>query len=249
METVLEQLKLNKGDLHKLREGLRQAGQFIANHEEAFNKLKEQQHHLEALIKSQHTAHYQQLQEITQTVEDFRNILTEAGIARWRIAAEQNLKQGQEHLETLQEISEQQLKKLETEMIVFTEFAKESYDRLDQSTHYTVKNMAETLNTFRISDFQRLTDESIQKVSDTTQSAIEYFRRLVRRFYWRNFAWSLAISVLVMVGTGLYINDEFPWEMHKNVVEQRHAGQTLLKAWPILTHTEQQKILAYGQKS
>lgn len=249
MDTLLAQSTLNQDiDLHKLRESLRQIGQFIANHEEVYNKLKTQQDYLESLAKSQQNTYTQQLQEITHAIETFREMFTEAGIARWRIAAEQNLKQGQEHLTVLQETAATQLKQIETEMSALIQFAKESYEHLDQSANYTIKSITETLNTFRISDFQRLTDESIQKIHDTTHSAIEYFRRLVRRFYWRNFGLCFVMSVLVVVGTGLYINDEFPWEMHSTVVEQRHAGQTLLKAWPALTHVEQQKILSYGKK-
>jgi hypothetical protein len=42
---------------------------------------------------------------------------------------------------------------------------------------------------------------------------------------------------------GLYTNNEYPWEMHQQALNERDAGKILLNAWPTLTYHEKNKIL------
>ena len=43
--------------------------------------------------------------------------------------------------------------------------------------------------------------------------------------------------------TGLYLDDEWPWEAHSEVVQQRNLALSVEKTWPILSLADQQNIL------
>ncbi len=231
------------------REVVKRMGNFIAYAEVFENQMGQWQKDIEQRIHANNALIQNQLDELRETAENLRDVMTEAGVARWRIAAEESLKAGKQHIHTLENICEQHQQAIQSYNDEFKKTAKTSFDRLDRASAYTIKNISEAISSFRISDFQRLTEQSCEIVAETSNSAIIRLKETVRWFHWKNLGLALAITLFASLTVGLYLNDEMPWDIHKHVVAQRNAGTALLNAWPSLSQSERQRILNHSKKA
>lgn len=249
MDTKTLNLNFGDGEVEKLREVLRRMGEFIAYFEVAENKMAEWKLQVEENLDAQQKAVNDQLEDIHQATDELRTIMTETGVARWRLAAENSLREGREHLRTIDLVTKQHLTAIDASNEQFAKMAKKSFDRLDRAASYTVKNVSEAIGSFRIHDFQKMTEQSCVAVEATSTSAVKRLKDLVKWFHWKNLGLAAAITIVTSFTMGLYLNDELPWEIHKQVVMQRNAGQALINAWPTLSQSEQQRIIDNSKKS
>ena len=236
----------NKDDAS--REIAKRMGDFIAQAEVFESHMSVWQKDIEHLIHANHALIQSQLDEIRETTDELRSVMTETGVARWRIAAEDSLKQGKQHIAALQSLCTTQLQAIEAQNEDFKKVAKTSFDRLDRASAYTIKNISEAISSFRISDFQRLTEQSCDIVAETSNSAISRLKETVKWFHWKNLGLAFTITLFASLTVGLYLNDEMPWEIHKNVVAQRSAGEAVLNAWSSLSQTDREQILKHAKK-
>lgn len=249
MDTKTLNLNFGDGEVDKLKDVLRRMGEFIAYFEAAEQKMERWKHDIQETVKANQEQLNHQLLQIRDVTDDLREVMTDAGVARWRIAAESSLQQGKEHLKAIEAASQQHLEALQASNEEFSNMAKKSFDRLDRASAYTIKNISEAISSFRVSDFQRLTEESCEIVRETSSTVIKRLKDTVKWFHWKNLAMAFAVTVFATLTIGLYLNDEMPWEIHKQVVAQRNAGEALMHAWNNLPENERQVILQHSKKS
>lgn len=224
--------QLEEKEITQLRNVLYKFGDFIALFERAQEKLalwskliEEKQLTHERIVK-------ERISELHQLLDDMRGIMSEAGAARWRVAAEEALKTGQDHLSTLKQVNEEYL-----------QYSKQSCDRLDQATAWSVKEIAKVISAFDLKQLQILTSESCHEIKKTSRIAIANIASVMKWFQWKNVGIVFSITLTAMMINGLYLNDEWPWETHKQVVAQRRLAVAVVTAWPELSRADQQCIL------
>jgi hypothetical protein len=198
-------------------------GDLIANFEGAQANLEAWKREIEGTMRLNQMQLNEQLQQIRSVTEELQSVMTEAGVARWRIAAESALSAGKEHLRAIEAASTDVISKLNDAVQGINLLAKKSFDRLDRASAYTIKHISDAISSFRIGDFQRLADQSREIVEETSTTAIKRLKDTVRWFQWKNIGLALAMTVFATFTIGLYLNDELPWEIHKQVVAQRNA--------------------------
>lgn len=211
---------------------LHEMANFVALYETLEDKLITRETALEDKLLANETLLAKQLIQIKSAFAEFQAIMTEAGAARWRIAAENALREGQSHLQALEETS-----------VNVAQSIKEGCEQLDQATAQTIAGITEATKVLPIKEFTQLIEQGNTQLKTTATATLEKTTDLIRWFHWKNLAMILALSVFVIFITGLYSNDEWPWEIHQQVVKERGAGRALIAAWPQLTPAEQQDIV------
>lgn len=232
----------------KLKEMMKRMGEFIAYFEVAEEKMSQWKRDVEQSIQDNQVTLNEQLDDIREVANELRDVMTEAGVARWRLAAESALQEGKDHIKTLESTSKNHLDNIHAANEEFNKLAKKSFDRLDRASAYTIKNISEAVSSFRINDFQRMAEQSCELVQETSASAISRLRDLVKWFHWKNLGLAFAITIFATITVGLYLSDEMPWEIHKQVVAQRNVGQAVLSAWHDLQETDKELILQHAKK-
>ena len=64
-----------------------------------------------------------------------------------------------------------------------------------------------------------------------------------KRFWLHNLSMIFTVTLLASMMMGLYLNDEWPWEYHNDVVQERQIANAVLQAWPNLSKRDRQLIL------
>lgn len=242
-------MPMDNEDLDRIKNMQRQMGEFIAYFEVAQNKMVEWRKEVnETIEQHQHHVHTQ-IKEIHDVVDEIRELTDAAGLARIKYTAEQVVKQGQENVETLERVGQAQLEALQQNNEQLKKLAKKSFDRVDRALNYMVQSISQSLSSVRIGDFKRLTDKSRESIEEISVSTVNRLRDMVKWFHWKNLAMACGITMIVSLTIGLYLNDEMPWEIHKQVVVQRNAGQALLSAWPKLSELEKDRIMKHAKKA
>lgn len=217
--------------LHLLQSCTQQIADFIALSEEAIQKLK--QHDAAAgRLMAEHAANFsKQLSEIRQTLQDMQNFMTQAGVARFRVSAERVLAEGQQHLALIRESTER-----------FQKISENSCHTLQRVSENSADWIAEAVKSLQIEKFRSLIFENVDRVENTSRTAIQRIRKLSRWFQWEKLGLALAVAVIVSLLTGLFINDELPWETHSKAVTERNVGRMLMQAWPKLSLEAKENI-------
>jgi len=230
--------QINEAELATIRASLHKVAEFIANFENAEEKLKRREQALEQRVVVSEQRINQQLMQIKTVLGDFEQIMTEAGAARWRISADKSLKEGEEHLKNIRFATDEFVRKTE-----------ESYRKLDKASEYTVKGISKAIYSFRVDDFQKIANDSITEIKEACNESIRKVSAVIRWFHWRNIGLVLSITIVVTMISGLYVNDEWPWENHREVMQQRHLAEAVVVAWPHLSNADQQEILQSATKT
>lgn len=224
--------QFDEKEVAQVRSVLNKMAEFIALFETAEDRMTARARAIEERQMVNDRIFNQRLTEVEHLVEDIKTVMTEAGAARWRLAAENALKEGKSHLEQLQKLSKE-----------FVDHTKTSCDRLDKASNYTVKNVTQAVSSFNPDEIKRLTSESVSHIKQISSNASQRITDIMKWFQWKNVGVIFSVILVVTMITGLYLNDEWPWETHEQVVQQRNLAQALVTAWPQLTAADQQEIL------
>ncbi len=81
---------------------------------------------------------------------------------------------------------------------------------------------------FNVEDVRKIIEESCLQIQNVAQNAVRHVSMSARWIYWKKAAFVVAIVVMVTMMSGLYVNDEWPWEMHTKVVQERNLAQAVL---------------------
>lgn len=158
---------------------------------------------------------------------ELKEILTEAGAARLKLSIQEAIKISESQLGSLKKLN------AETKTIMA-----ESCTRFEKSASATIKNVHAAITAFKIEDFNHFFESSYSQIKNNTQKLTLYITQFLKNFHWKNFSITLGISLIIAVIMGLYINAEWPWELHQSVVKERVAGKALMNAWAHLDKTD-----------
>ena len=236
----MKNLDLNFGhdDLEKARSLIRRMGEFIALYEEAQEKLEQREAQLQAHFHAQGDQINETLEQIYGLLQEFQTFMTEIGVARWRLAAENSW-----------EASKKQFNELNKTLNDFRHLTQETCEKLERSTDYTVRHVSDAVNNFNITDFRLLTEDSCKHVEAAAVDAVKQVAKITRWAYWRKTLLVFGIALISVVVTGLYINDEWPWEEHHDALRERQVGKAVLEAWVHLTAVDRAIILKHAKNT
>lgn len=235
--------QLEQQDVIRLKELLRRTGEFIAYFELAETKMMEWRQDLEQREHLQHQQIKQQLATLQSESEALQSTLTEAGLARFRLAAENSLAQGKEHLHEMQQMKAQILKQISDSQLEMTQLSQQILKHIHQHAEQSLTQIDAQLSRYDVQQFNRIANESCEQINHAARDAMSKSRQLLKLFHWRTAALSLLVTLVTVFTLSLYMSDEYPWEIHQHAQNERNAGKMLMTAWPQLTHQEKIKIL------
>lgn len=248
IDTKSMSFDFSDSETEKFREAIKRIGEYIAYLEQAEQKMVSWQHNIDQKIQQHEHWFASQLNDIQIAIGELQGVMTETGIARWRIAAETALKQGSEHLQAIAGATSSHLAALDKRNEDFSKTVQKSFERLDRASAYTIKNISEAISSFRINDFQQFTEHSCQIIENTSRGVIYHLKSMVKWFHWKSLSLAFCLSLLVSIITSIYITGEMPWENHDKVIAQRAAGEALKNAWPLLSDSDKELIIKNSQK-
>jgi hypothetical protein len=205
-----------------------QIAELIAAYEIAMARLNAREKNLDEHFELSEKFLNEQIEKVNALMADLREVMTEAGAARMRLSMQEALKLGEAQLSTLKKLN------TETESLM-----SDSCIRFEKTSNSTVKNVNEAINAFKIDDFKNFVEQSYEQVKNNSIKTVDDVSKILRWFHWKNLSLALGLSLVVAVVIGLYINAEWPWEIHQSVVKERAAGKALMNAWPHLGKDDQ----------
>jgi hypothetical protein len=233
MDPVAIDENTNK-QLHKM---LTDLAQFMALYEQSEDRFKIQKEEMDQAIANFKTEIHSELTEIREAAAEVKEIMDEAGAARWRLAAEQAMKAGAEHLTSIKEATN-----------VYKKLAEDSVTRLEHVSLSTEKRVSNALNhvneenTEVVEDFRRRSEEIYVELENTTVNTISVLRKMIRWLRFDRIGIAVIAGLLSAFLTSVYVNAEWPWESHAQSTKQRLVGKTILTVWPALSKQKQEEI-------
>lgn len=219
-------------EMSRLRELLRHAGEFIAYFELAESKMMNWRQEIEQKYQAQEQYVARQFQSLRVELQSLQNLLSETGLARLRTSSEDILKQGESHINLLKATGNQLIGGMAEQQYAFRQLSMDCLDALDQQ-----------LASHSTQALQRIAADTCEQVEKTAVHTLQRSTSLWQRVQWRSTILALVTTVFTIFSIGLYINNELPWEIHRRAINEREAGKALLKAWPILSQEEKNKIM------
>lgn len=210
---------------------------FIALYEQSDDKLKARQLQSENQIQDFSKVIDEQIVKINASLHDIAEIMSAAGAARWRIAAEQALKEGETHTAKLQQLINE-----------FENVMNRNVDRLDRVTQESERRIAKLLSTISVEQGEVIenvrlrAEKSYQSINIVADETAKSFKNALLRVRMERFGIALITAILVTFLMGLYLNAEWPWETSLRAQQERNVGRAILNAWPSLSSEEQQHI-------
>lgn len=229
---------LEDKEFASLRNSIHKMAEFVALYEVSEERFKEREKAIEDRLLTSEKSIHQQLTHIKSVLSEYESIMTEVGAARLRFVIDQSLQQSEEHLKNIRYATDE-----------FIRCTDESYQKLNQATDYTVKGLSKAIHSFRMDDFQKVATTSVETVSEVCTKSLSKMNEVIKWFHWRNIALVLSITIIVTMITGLYINDEWPWQTHEQIMQQRQLAVAVVAAWPHLSNSDQQEILHTATQS
>jgi hypothetical protein len=237
MEHVDEQ------DILRIKDLLRRTGEFIAYFELAETKMMEWHQDIDKRTEHQEKQFEDQLKSIQIELNSLQEIFTMAGLAKFRQATDQVLTQGQSYLKAMQETQSNILNELSAFKTELNTFSDNAVQRLEKQTTLATEAIKAEFQQYDTQTFSQLAKESCQQVEQAANHAIQTSSKFLKFFNWRTAALSVLTTLLTAFAIGLYVSDEYPWEIHQHAMNERGAGKLLMNAWPKLSYKEKVKIL------
>lgn len=221
-----------------IRHLLIQIADFSALFEAVEEKLIKRSNDIKEKIDNTESQLLKQLTQIQTTLANFESMMTQEGAARWRIAAKTAKQDAELYLQTLQQTCGE-----------ICSFLHKNSENLKHSAQQTLDQITNIAKIFPTADFKQITTTSCQQIKTTSFSIMQQTSSLIKKIHSKNLIMAISLTLLIAFNIGLYLTDEWPWEIHKQVVKERLAGRTLLAAWPQLSSDEKQDIMMAAKKS
>ena len=246
-EMLSENLMQTEGA--QLKDILYRMGEFIAYFEVAESRMFEWKKEIESCFTEQQGKIKQQIDEVYRASHALEEITTAVGAARWRLAAEEALKEGKEHLHAFEALCKTQADLQETRNTEFMHLAKKSFERLDRAANHAVYTIKDAVSNCKPEEYKKLADKCREALETTGTNAIQNIKSLYQWFHWKTLAAVTVLTLVFSFSVGFYLNDEMPWETHQQVAMQRSAGKALIDAWPTLSTAEKERILQHADRN
>ncbi len=218
-------------EARRLQDCTQKIADFIALSEEALKKLEQHDVVTGKSLQTTSIQFNQQLSQIHKMLAELEEFMTQAGVARFRVSAERMLSEGEKHLHNILEATEK-----------FKKIAEESCQNLQHVSESSADWIAEAIKSLQVDKFRSLIFENVDRVEHVADTSIARIHKMARWFQWEKLGIALVVAILVSLLTGLFVNDELPWETHTKVVTERNVGKMLMQAWPKLSLQERESI-------
>lgn len=243
---IPQQLEIDQADVFRLsggedlREQFRKLSQqvvdFITLQETVIEHSIEQDQFREQRLTEYQRSVDQQLRDMKIVLAEIQELMTSAGVARFRLAAEESLRTGQEHFGLIRDETER-----------FRQIAEDSCSHLHNVSVKAEHRVSNLVKAFRLEYFKGLVDDGCQQVQSATATTMGSLKDKMRWFHWQNALVGVVMAGVVSISLGYFINDEMPWVSHQRVVAERNAGQALIHAWPKLSKIERSHIETFSR--
>lgn len=238
---------LEASDQERFKELLRRTGEFIAYFEIAEGKMITWKNDIESSF-SEHKVHVKtQLESIKVQCDAMNETMTEVGAARWRIAAESALSEGQQHLNELKTVCNQHIKQCQTQQVQLSQIAKNNLSEIKKAETLITAKINNVIKRLNLEEIRELAEHSRDLIEESAHTAVNQHQKLLKQFRLKTISLVFAVVMLTSAGMGLYLNDEMPWEIHKHAKQERMAGKALIHAWPGLTQDIKDKLISSNQ--
>lgn len=227
---------IKEQELVRIKELLTHTSEFIAYFELSEQKMMEWRLHLE----EQRAYIEQQRHTLMNELHTLNTTLSVTGIGH---LTEQLRTQGQEQLHLLEQHQQKQIQQQQQHQQHLHLLAKQCCEQIEHYTLNALNTISNKLAHYDVNQFHRIANESCSHVERLAQLSEKKSKKLLSVFQLRYGLLAVFTTILTVFIMVLYLSDEFPWEMHHQAKNERHAGKVLLKAWPILTQEEKAKIL------
>lgn len=232
METTVEEI--HSQHLNKMLQDL---ANFMALYEQSDDRFKIRKEEMDQQLATMRTELQSQIDQIRTILTDMNEIMTAAGVARWRLAAEQTMKLGDEHLASIKEACN-----------VYKKLAEDSVSRLEHISVATEKKINGALhkltneNSSLVTDFRHKAEQSYQELEQAASGSISTVKQLLRWLKFDRIATAVIAALLSAFLTSVYVNAEWPWESFHKAERERMIGKSLIAVWPTLTPNKQMEL-------
>lgn len=211
---------LNSDNSAKIQHVLKQLTDFIAKYEVIEKKLETRSRGLETLLFESDKSIQEKLGSIKETLSSYESVMSAGGAEQFRASAEEALQQGQEHLEALQETGKTLVEKLEKEI--------ENYRAGVRSMN---QQFTETLEKLNLAEIKDTAEKSYILLEDMSLEVIAKVHKSFRGFFLKNLVAVTLTAIMIVLVVGQYMNDEWPWETHQRVAQERVYGEAIMDNW------------------
>lgn len=239
MDTQLEK------DINRIKDFVKHSAEFIAYFELADTKMQDWHAKIEADIYEQEQRHEAQISAIEAQVTAFEELLTQAGVARFRVQLDAMLEENNQQIQNLHSVCETLEARFNEEQQRHMEFISNATRSLDAYCESAIMKINTQLAQYDADHFRRTANDSCDQVEKVAQKAIAHSNKALKTLQWRQLGLAIVASVLTAFTIGLYVSDEWPWELHQQAMNERDAGKLLIKVWPQLSTEDKHKIIGY----
>ncbi|RUR20565.1 hypothetical protein ELY21_00305 [Legionella sp. km535] len=226
-------------DIVRVKELLRHTGEFIAYFELAETKMLEWREEIE----QQNTKLLHCTQSLQNELATIIDLLSQAGVAQFKLTAEKALVQGEANLHILERNCNEFALKFQQHQNQLTTLTEQCIDKIEKNATKATQTIIAQLARYDVHQFHRIASESCDHVERVANDAVNKSNKLLNMFQLRFGLFAVFTTLLTAFVIVLYLSDELPWEMHRQAMNEREAGKVLLQAWPNLSQEEKEKIL------
>jgi len=226
-------------DLARVRDLLQHIGEFVAYFELAESKMVAWRQEIEqksSLLQENTNALHHELTLM-------QHLFSQSGVEHFRQTVAESLSQGEKNLKHIEYNCKQFTQNVQQQQQQIKELTTDSIEKIEKYTSQAVQNINNLLTKYDVNQFHRIASESCDHVERVATNAVVKSNKLLTMFQYRITFWTALTTLITVFIAVLYLNDEFPWEIHQQTMKQREAGKVLLQAWPNLSQDEKTKII------
>lgn len=216
-------------DIQKL---LHQVARLVAMHEQLDFQIKNKAEIEQQVLQDYRELVDLELQKIHNTLSDFSSMITEVGVARFRLTAEQALKEGQGHAA-----------ELEHAIAHLREVMESSAVRLEMVSIEIEQRFSRFIDNFPLNDFKEYVADGCSKVEQITQQATQSMKKKQNGVRFERFGLAFFGGLVSATLLSLYINAQWPWEAHQHSLMERRIGREVIAAAAAQTKAAQHNNL------
>ncbi|WP_367608026.1 hypothetical protein [Legionella sp. W05-934-2] len=237
--------QLSDQELQQIKDLLRHTGEFIAYFELAETKLVAWRHQQQESFDNQQSRFDQQQQAIQKDLDSVKDTLSEAGIARLKVQLNEAITLFEKKIASLSDLQQTISDIFGHEKLSLSKAVSQCTREIEEHCQETVNKIEAQLSDYDVDYFRRIAADSCDQVEQVAQTAVQTSTKMMRNFQWRTATLVLITTLVTSLTIGMYISDEWPWEIHQVALNEREAGKVLIKAWPSLSHQERERILTH----
>lgn len=242
---------MNQGqdkDIALIKDFIQRSAELVGYFELADSKMQEWKMTIEQKIREQESR-FQAQSEITQKqLQRFEDVLDQAGLTRVCLMADTIISQSNAQLEAIKKAGESMLQQSHYEQKIASATINDALATLQRYCTDSITLIDKELSQHDPNEFRRIASNSCEQVERTAKDAIGKSKRILHSVRWKTALLTIISSTITAFAIGLYVGDEFPWEIHQHAMNEREAGKLLIQAWPTLSHDDRKKILQQNDK-